>query len=207
MSFSRRTRIGSLSTLFTIIALHFATDCFASHASFAAPPVPADPMLIVPGVSLGKIYINEASKFLDWLGSPRNSHSAAGHYWDYYPSAVGSFDIVGVYTVSNDTQTMTFVHQAWTNSPTYHTATGDCVGTSFYQIQRDFPNAKPISLGGMDNPSGSVLYDDAQAGICFQIIHVPKLKCSAILVHLPGQAALSEPLPLPKESRWDLSIP
>jgi hypothetical protein len=161
----------------------------------------------VPGAELGKIYLNEASKFLGWMGQPRNSHSAAGHYWDYYPVTPGSFQIIGIYTVRNPAGTATFVHQAWTNSPTFHTASGDSVGSPLSKILADYPNAKPMSLAGQNLAAGTVLYDDPQAGISFQIIHVPARKCSAILVHLPGVPALSEPLPLPEKGRWDLSIP
>jgi len=209
MSFTRRHLSIALST-----GLAAASLLLFEHGSLARktpdlqpPPPPADPALIVPGAELGRVSLNEASKFLSWIGQPRNSHASAGHYWDYYPVAPGSFQIVGIYTVRNPAGTMTFVHQAWTNCPTFHTASGDSVGTPLKKILADYPNAKPMSLAGQNLPAGTVLYDDTQSGISFQIIHVPSRKCSAILVHTPGVPALSEPLHLPETGRWDLSIP
>lgn len=207
MSISRRQSIASLSGILTCVGITLSTNCFASHTTLVAPPTPSDPYLIVAGSSVGKVSINEASKFLGWLGQPRNSHGVAGHYWDYYLTTPGGFTVMGIFTVKNDATDMTFVHQVWTNSSSFHTATGDCVGSPLSQILRDYPNAKPMSLAGEDTAAGTVIYDDAQGGISFQIIHTPHLKCSAILVHRPGQDARAESLPLPLSTRWDLSIP
>jgi len=208
MSISRRLSITSFSGLLTCVGLSLSTGAFAAHhAELVPPPIPADPNLIVPGTCVGRVSINEASKFLGWLGEARNSHGANGHYWSYYPSVIGGFTIIGVYTVKSDTGDMTFVHEVWTNSSTFHTATGDCVGSPLSQILKDFPNAKPMSLAGQNTAAGTVIYDDPQQGISFQIIHTPRQKCSAILVHRTGQDARSEPMPLPLSNRWDLSIP
>jgi hypothetical protein len=209
MSISRRQSIASLSGILTLVGLSLSAGLFAAvhHTELVPPPPPADPNLIVPGASVGRVSINEASKFLGWLGEPRNSHGVNGHNWLYYPTVVGGFTIIGVYTVKGDTGEMTFVHQVWTNSPTFRTATGDCVGSPLSQILRDFPNARPMSLAGQNAAAGTVLYDDPQLGISFQIIHTPRLKCSAILVHRPGQDATAESMPLPLSTRWDLSIP
>ena len=144
---------------------------------------------------------------MSWLGTPRNSDAAMGHFWAFYGHKGEGNYTLGVYTVRNDIGNTTNVKQVWTNSPVFHTAAGDRVGSTLHKILRDFPDAKPLSLAGLEHDAGTVLYDDPQDGISFQIAQTPRRKCLAILIHPAGQSALSEYMPVPSDIRWDQSIP
>jgi len=201
MLISRRDTIARFSVVLTS-----ATLLLSTYSSAVIGSVP-NARLIVPGKSMGKISIGEDSALLSWLGTPRNSDAAMGHFWNFYGHKAEGNYTLGVYTVRNDTGSTANVKQVWTNSPAFHTSGGDRVGSSLRKILRDFPDAKPLSLAGLEHDAGTVLYDDPRLGISFQIVHTPGRKCSAILIHPAGQSALSEYLPVPSDTRWDQSIP
>lgn len=150
-----------MNALLTRLALAgFCLNTFAGAA-------PADSLLIVPGRSIGRTVLgpNGAAELsrLPPANASDNGMQQTSLVWTS-PTSRDTLYIHAINnSVENDLKTMngTSINEIRVTSRRFHTINGISTASTFAQVRRHFPDARPVN--GTPN-----LYDDRRHGIAFE---------------------------------------
>lgn len=147
-------------------------------------------LVVVPGMSIGNVWLEQNTEKLGFLGDADLSDAAMGKAWlTWYSSnskLVNGKSELNVYTTYKDNEMKEkVVRQIRVTSPDFKTADGIGTGMAFSEIQKLIPNLDYI--GSFRNPGTSnpvELYDATTVGIAFEIENTGSDKiCIALIVH------------------------
>ncbi|RBL92558.1 hypothetical protein [Chitinophaga flava] len=152
--------------------------------------------LIVPGVSIGMVSINEPAPQLDVLGKPDGGDAAMMKAWRlwYGRKKDGSLDsahVLAVFTAMR-TQDTQYVKEIRVTSPEFKTAKGMGAGSTMADIRKAYPGLRLQRVYVSGNKSRRIeVYDDKKLGIAFETNQSRSRRpvCSMVVVHTPGEAA------------------
>jgi len=141
-------------------------------------------LLINPGGGIGKIRLKESTdSALNILGKPDKSDAAMGaSMMTWYSGHDTSGYVVTIYAhhqMGSKDEMTARIKQIRVTSPDFQTADQLHTGSALKEISRHY-KLKPHAIPGQD--SGR-LYDDAEAGIAFEIDD--NQRCDAIIIHEP----------------------
>lgn len=170
---------------------------FASlFAAFAVLPgilspalaLPNDPLLIVPGKSIGKMALGpNGTEVLKRFGKPAIQDGGMSQTTQVWLGQENRKAALSIHTILNGAidakpQEGVTIDEVRTSSSSFHTASGIAVGSTLRQIQHSFPQAR------RDQESESVvLYVDSRHGIAFEFSNdKPSTRCISITIMTPG---------------------
>jgi hypothetical protein len=145
--------------------------------------------LIRPGESIGRTHLGTKGGLdLKKLPQPDLMDSYTSHSVRVWISKkAGRRDTLFIKTVNNGTLGVqaldgVSIELMRATSPWYRTPNGLSTGSTFAQIRREFPDARPV-----DNDQK--LYDDIKGGIAFEFARSPTADspCVAVMVHPRGE--------------------
>jgi len=145
--------------------------------------------LIRPGESIGQIHLGtNGGSDLKKLRQPDLIDNYTSHSVRVWISKKdGRTDTLFIKTVSNDALGVqpvdgVSVELIRVTSPWYRTKGGLSTGSTFAQIHREFPDARPVDGDGK-------LFGDSKRGIVFEFARSPSTDspCSAVMVHPRGE--------------------
>jgi hypothetical protein len=149
-------------------------------------------LMIVPGSRLGLYHLGSDGEWsLKQLGKPvaiESTKSQTRQVWDW-----GDQELFFVHTVTNrslgvepsDGVTIDLMRFSCPSETGIRTVNGVATGTKLEEVQRQFPDARPVA----DAPQ---IFDDIKQGIAFEFAKEPKAEssCIAITIHSPGQSGV-----------------
>ena len=192
------------STFFMLAMLTIAAGCSSEQDSSthdstivstpAVNEVPDEDLLIIPGVSAGKIKIDEnAAPLYELFGKPDAGDAAmqkavAIWYDDHDPAAYAK----SIYSVRDTGDNpIARVRQIRVTSPEYKTKTGIGVNSSLTEIQGEF-TVKKVPDYPASAAKEALFY--SSSGIAFEID--TNMRCRAVLIHPAGEELKTTSLPL-----------
>ena len=171
---------------------------FASlFAAFAVLPgilspalaMPNDPLLIVPGKSIGKMALGpNGTEVLKDFGKPAIRDAGISQATQVWLGKGNRNTTLSIHTVANGAldakpQEGVTIDEVRTSSGSFHTASGIAVGSTLRQIQRNFPQARRDQ-----KMRSAVLYVDSRRGIAFEFANdKPNARCIGITILTPGE--------------------
>ena len=171
---------------------------FASFlAAFAVLPgilspalaMPDDPLLIVPGKSIGKMALGpNGTEVLKRFGKPAIQDGGMSQTTQVWLGQENRKATLSIHTVLNGAidarpREGITIDEARVSSDSFHTASGIAVGSTLMQIQHSFPQAR------RDQQNASVVqYVDSRHGIAFAFSNDrPSARCIGITIMIPGE--------------------
>lgn len=164
-----------------------------------APAMAQTAWRIEPGEYIGNTQIGAtADEMASRLGPADGGDAAMGKAWSIWYShkkdnSIDSAKYLAVYSVREETngREAMVVKQIRVNTPSFTTAKGLKVGSSYIEIKKLFPAIKIVAQY-QDKLKGRkiTLYDVRKAGIAFEMTAVKggKPACTAITVHPKGES-------------------
>ena len=142
--------------------------------------------LIIPGKSIGRVFLNEhRDSVLQNLGKPDAGDAAMGKSVSIYINKENNTEFKIYFLTNmgaqNEAPRAKIFH---TNSSFYTTNNHISVGSNLQTIQKGFPSLKLIANVVL-NKNSLQLYDAAKEGIAFDIDS--KNICRGISIHVPGE--------------------
>ncbi len=169
----------------------------------------ADKQLIVPGKSIGHIFLEQTTdSVLILLGRPDDGDAAMGKAtatWYAKSEETGGRNYkyaTSVFSVRNMADTVSpksIVKQIRVTSSFFKTAAGIGTGKGLGDIMQAFPDIKRVS-GYAIGSDTFYIYDLQKAGISFEI-DTEKI-CVGVLVHEPGQQGFQTYLSVVKDAKF-----
>ncbi len=170
---------------------------FASlFAAFAVLPgilspalaMPNDPLLIVPGKSIGKMALGpNGTEALKDFGKPAIQDAGMSQATQVWLGKGNRNTTLSIHSVLNGAidakpQEGVTIDEARTSSSSFHTDSGIAVGSTLRQIQHNFPQARRDQ-----KMRSAVLYIDSRRGIAFEFANAkPNARCTGITILTPG---------------------
>lgn len=150
---------------------------------------PVSRMTIIPGKSIGNIFLEQNAETLDSiLGKPDLSDAAMGKAWLTWFSKVSDTvtgNELNIYTTyKNNELNEKVVRQVRITSDEFKTSEGLSTGQSLDDIRKVFPNLEPSGKYDIETPNPVSLYDAVDDGIAFE---VEKNICVGIIIHEKGK--------------------
>jgi hypothetical protein len=164
-----------------------------------APAMAQTAWRIEPGDYLGKTKIGAPTEEMATLLGPADGGDAAmGKSWGIWYShkkdnSIDSSRYLAVYSVREETngKEAMIVKQVRVNSPSFKTAKGLKVGSSYIEVKKQFPAIKVVAQY-QDKLKGRkiTLYDVKKEGIAFEMTTAKGSKqvCTAITIHPEGES-------------------
>lgn len=171
-------------------------------------PGTAAPNTVVPGHSVGRVYLGE--KFEEAhkaLGPAIEGDAAMGHSISTWRSKKRPFHELNVMSSSHapypdgrpNTHDRWLIQQVRFTSPWFRTKPGIGTGASLRQVSKAFPRISLVAHTRDPKGSRIDLYDDKNGGIAFEIRRAdqkhPAGVCTAILIHVKKMGIRNEYLP------------
>jgi len=153
--------------------------------------------LIIPGRSLGNITLGASSEMLTQLGKPSTSDAAMQKAWATWygkPIATGQPPTqLDVYTAATGPDMRKTIQMVRATSSWFRTINGLHCGSTLANIRHIY-STLTLASSYAPTPKADLryIYDDAKAGIAFEVDgKTAGSRCTAIVVHQPGKAAAS----------------
>jgi hypothetical protein len=151
--------------------------------------------LIVPGKSVGRLYLNQdmASVF-EIMGKADAGDAAMGKAWSIWYSKVSgkqTEDQIAVYSSYKDsTMSGKSAKEILVTAPDYRTQSGLRTGISLDSIQNVLPALKQVARYVNDSEHDTLdIYDDRRSGIAFGVKRRAEKQIStAVYVHFPNES-------------------
>lgn len=164
-----------------------------------APAMAQTAWTIEPGKSIGNTKIGTTTEDMATLLGPADGGDAAmGKAWGIWYShkkdnSIDSSRYLAVYSVREETngKEAMIVKQVRINTPSFKTAKGVKVGSSYIEVKKQFPAIKVVAQY-RDKLKGRkiTLYDVKKEGIAFEMTTAKGSKqvCTAITIHPEGES-------------------
>lgn len=171
----------------------------AAFLLMIAPAMAQTAWRIEPGKYIGNTQLGAtADEMASRLGAADGGDAAMGKAWSIWYSrkqdkSIDSAKYLAVYSVREETngREAMVVKQIRVNTPSFTTAKGLKVGSSYFDIKKLFPAIKVVAQY-QDKLKGRkiTLYDVRKSGIAFEMTAVNggKPACTAITVHPKGES-------------------
>jgi hypothetical protein len=172
-----------------LFILSIALALTAVSSAHPESPDQSGANLIRPGESIGRTHLGRKGGFdLKNLPQPDVVDNYTSHSVRVWISKkAGRTDTLFIKTVSNGALGVqpsngVSIELIRVTSSWYHTPNGISTGSTYAEIHRTFPEARPVD-------SNQKLYDDAKLGIAFEFVRRPadESPCSAVMVHPRGE--------------------
>ncbi len=151
--------------------------------------------LIIPGKSIGKLYLNQdMDSVFHIMGKADAGDAAMGKAWSIWLSEAtgsGSKDQVAVFSSYKDSTMMgKSAKEILATAPVYETANGLKTGMPLDSIKKQFPSLKAVARYVNDSEHDTLeVYDDISKGIAFDIRNRAGRQVStAVYVHFPNKS-------------------
>ncbi len=150
--------------------------------------------LIIPGKSLGNIYLNEPSdSVFSKLGRPNTGDAAMGKSLSIYINKENNTELK-IFFMANmgDKDEVPRAKLFYTNSSFFETKNNISVGNKLEEIKKYFPDVNPIALVTLKKDSFQI-FDSQKEGVSFDLDN--KNICRGITIHTAGEKLPATYLP------------
>jgi hypothetical protein len=144
--------------------------------------------MIVPGKSIGEIYINEnADSLIKKLGKPDSSDTAMGAsfmmWYDKHGKKLHQISIYAHRNMGDKDEAISNIKEICVTAPRFKTADYAGAGSALKDVIKLYKLKKHIASGDKK----LWLYDNYETGIGFEVDSTGK--CLAVYVHAPGDSS------------------
>jgi len=142
----------------------------ASVESITKPAEVDNDRLIVPGKSIGKIFLGQDVKEMSkMLGTPDDGDAAMGKAWGIWHLDGGDLSVYSSY--KDSTATSRDVKQVVVSAEGYKTKEGFGKGTSIEEIRKTYPNLQRVETYILEGAGDTLkVFDEVKEGIAFDVI-------------------------------------